>query len=213
MRRADGAVLLALLVPGALSAQGADRGPAVVEEINRVRADPAGYAEELRAYRRLFRGKVVALPGLPHGLQTKEGVSAVDEAIRVLERQPRLPPLAPAPLLARAAADHVGDHGATGKTGHAGGDGSTPGERVKRRGGDIYVAESVTYGPERVVDVVRQLIVDDGVPKRGHRKMLFDPRWRHAGASCGRHRIYRQMCVIEFGETATGDILPPRPRD
>lgn len=209
MAAAKFAVALAFLLSPIPAA--AQEGSALVAEINRARADPQRYAEELRAYRKLFRGKIVWLPGLPHGLNTSEGLRAVDEAIMFMQRQPPLPPLGAAPLLARAAGDHVRDQGATGQTGHAGGDGSNPGARVKRRGGDIYVAESITYGPERVTDVVRQLIIDDGVPRRGHRKMLFDPRWRHAGAACGRHPAYRRMCVIEYGDTATGAYPAPRP--
>jgi uncharacterized protein YkwD len=204
---------LAAALALALSAMpaAAQDGAALVTEINRARADPQRYAEELRTYRKLFRGKIVWLPGLPHGLNTSEGPRAVDEAIAFMARQPALPPLAAAPLLAHAAGDHVRDQGASGKTGHIGGDGTTPGARVKRRGGDIYVAESITYGPERVIDVVRQLIIDDGVPRRGHRKMLFDPRWRHAGAACGPHASYRRICVIEYGDTATGAYPTAKP--
>lgn len=73
--------------------------------------------------------------------------------------------------------------------------------------------KSIAYGPEYAEDMVRQLIIDDAVPTRGHRKMLFDTRWRHAGAACGDHRGYRRMCVIDFGETANGDIRPPVTRE
>ena len=77
--------------------------------------------------------------------------------------------------------------------------------RPRREGTTIY------YQLEN--DHVRQLIIDDAVPKRGHRKMLFDTRWQHAGAASGRHQAYRQMCAIEFGETANGDIRPPISRE
>jgi len=208
-----------MLMLGALAALPAsaqergEPGEAIVAEMNRVRVDPRGYARELRAYRMRFEGKVVTLPGRDQRLLTDEGVAAVDEAIRFLERQPPLPRLLPSEIFARAARDHIRDQGGKGATGHRGSDGSTPGVRVERRGGKIYVAESITYGPERADDVVRQLIIDDAVPARGHRKMMFDPRWRHAGAACGTHRTYRRMCVIEFGETANGDIRPSPPRE
>lgn len=216
MRRADSVAALLLGTIVALPASAQMRGDpshAIVSEINRARADPTGYADELRAYRMQFEGRIVTLPGRDQQLMTSEGVSAVDEAIRFLDRQAPLPPLLPSAIFRQAAADHVRDQGGRGATGHAGSDGLTPGMRVKRRGGHIYVAESITYGPERADDVVRQLIIDDAVPKRGHRKMLFDTRWRHAGAACGGHQAYRQMCAIEFGETANGDIRPPTPRE
>lgn len=216
MSRAD---LLAAPLLVALSALPAtaqprdDDGDAIVDEMNRVRDDPRGYARSLRAYRDGYDGRIVTLPGRDDRLMTQEGVAAVDEAIRFLERQAPLPPLLPGPILARAAADHARDQGSRGAMGHVGSGGSTPGIRVQRRGGHIYVGESITYGPDNAEDAVRQLIIDDGVPTRGHRKMLFDTRWRHAGAACGPHRGYRWMCVIDFGETANGDVRAPTPRE
>lgn len=73
-----------------------------------------------------------------------------------------------------AARDHVNDMGVVGKTGHTGTDGSTPGARMKRytelKG---LSGENIQYGvadPETVID---SLIIDDGVPDRGHRTNIF----------------------------------------
>jgi uncharacterized protein YkwD len=176
----------------------------ILAEINFARTRPRQYAERLRSYRALFRGRVVHYPGNPRGLLTREGTRAVDEAIAFLERQAPLAPLEPAALLARAARDHVVEQGPTGATGHLSGDGADPRDRVRRRGGGNYVAEAITYGPPTAVEVVRQFIVDDAVPGRGHRRTLFAAEMRFAGASCGAHRVYRVMCVVEFGRTATG---------
>ncbi len=177
---------------------------AVLAEINFARTRPRDYAERLRAYRKLFRGKIVYYPGNPDGLLTREGTRAVDEAIRFLERQPPLAPIAPSPLLARAARDHVAEQGPRGATGHVSADGANPVLRVQRRGGGSYVAEVITYGPPSAVEVVRQLIVDDDVPGRGHRKTLFAAEMRFAGVACGPHRGYRVMCVADLGRKADG---------
>ncbi len=59
-------------------------------------------------------------------------------------------------------------------------------------------AEAISYGYQSPQDVVRQLIVDDGVPGRGHRQVLFDASLRFAGVGCGPHRLYGAMCVIDF---------------
>jgi uncharacterized protein YkwD len=40
--------------------------------------------------------------------------------------------------------------------------------------------------------------VDDGVKDRGHRKSLLDPRFDEIGVSCGNHRVYGIMCVIDL---------------
>ena len=176
----------------------------VLVEINFARMQPGRYAEQLRGYRALFRGKVVRYPGNPAGLLTEEGTRAVDEAIAFLERQAPLPPLGAAPLLAQAARDHAVEQGPRGALGHLSKDGANPRDRVRRRGGGSYVAEAITYGPPTAPEVVRQFIVDDAVPGRGHRKTLFAAEMRFAGAGCGRHRTYRMMCVVDFGRTPTG---------
>jgi hypothetical protein len=61
----------------------------------------------------------------------------------------------------------------------------------------------ISFGPEQPPAVVIDLVVDDGVPDRGHRKILLDDRLRFAGAACGPHTIYRTMCVIDLADTLT----------
>jgi uncharacterized protein YkwD len=178
-------------------------GEAVVAEINRLRADPQGYAEELRAYRQQFRGRLVA-DGNPGGTLTREGVKAVDEAIRALARQPALPPLQTSRLLAAAAQDHADDQGPRGLVGHQSASGATPSQRVVARGGGPYISETISYGSTSARAVVRQLVVDDGVPDRGHRLALLSSDFRYAGAGCGPHAVYVAMCVVDFGRTIDG---------
>ena len=186
-------------------------GDSVIDEINFARADPQAYADELRAYRTFYDGNMVLLPDGETRMRTREGVSAVDEAIRFLEQQTPMPPLKRSALLSSAAGDHARDQGESGQVGHISRDGLNPGQRVRRRGGDIYMTESLTYGPETAIDVVTQLIIDDNVKNRGHRKMLFSPRWNYAGAICGPHIHYRRMCVIDLAERTDGTAKgPPR---
>ncbi|MDP5278657.1 CAP domain-containing protein [Sphingomonas sp. DG1-23] len=176
----------------------------IVAELNFARSQPRRYAERLRDYRRYFHGKIVRYPGKPEGLRTAEGIAAVDEAIAFLERQAPVAALAPAPLLAQAAGDHVADQGPRGATGHHSKNGDDPRDRVRRRGGGNYVAETITYGPPSAEEVVRQLIVDDDVPGRGHRRTVFAAEMRFVGVRCGPHKTYRVMCVAEFGRKADG---------
>jgi len=177
---------------------------AVLAELNRARADPAGYAGRLGEYRTYYRDRLVAVPGAPVLYETQEGVAPVDEAIAFLGRAATAATLAPAPVLAVAAGDHRAEQERDGAVGHAGADGSTPGQRVSRRGGGAYVGEVIAYGSDSAVDMVRQLIVDDGVPDRSHRALLFDPDLRFAGVSCGPHPIYRTACVIDLARTEDG---------
>ena len=197
--------MLSLLLPIALAAPAPPSlEQAILAEFNFARAEPRRYADTLRRYRGYFRGRLVYTPARPAGIRTAEGVKAVDEAIAFLERQPVTPPLAAAPLLARAAGVHVAEQGPRGETGHRSRDGADPRDRMQRLGGGNYVAETITYGPDTAAEVVRQLIVDDKVPSRGHRRTVFAAEMRFAGAKCGPHSVYGTMCVVEFGRTPTG---------
>jgi uncharacterized protein YkwD len=197
------AVLLALVLATGASAR-SDLAGDVIDEINRVRADPQRYAQELRDYRARIDGLIAYPDDAPDGVMTHEGTSAVDEAILFLENQRPLPPLGASRLLAAGAGDLVADEGPSGRIGHYTAAGMDPGARVRRHGGDIYVGEVIAYGPRDPRSVVRQLLVDDGVPGRGHRKLLFAPAYRYAGAACGMHVRFGSMCVVDLAGTADG---------
>jgi Cysteine-rich secretory protein family len=161
----------------------------VLEEINSARTHPAEFARLLRDYR----------DHPEDGRTTIEGPAALDEAIEFLERQAPLPPLKADARLARSAAGFARDQGPQGYTGHASADGATLSDRIHRQQvWSMSSAEAISYGYENPRDVVRQLIVDDGVSSRGHRKVLFDTLLRFAGVGCGPHRVYGAMCVIDF---------------
>ncbi|WP_343521226.1 CAP domain-containing protein [Sphingomonas sp.] len=197
-------LLLPVLLFAAPAAAGSTLEREIIAELNRARTDPRGYADRLAVYRRYFNGKVVRYPGNPDGLRTAEGVAAVDEAIRVLRRQPPVRTVRSATLLTRAARDHVEEQGPRGVTGHPSANGDRVRQRLVRRGGGDYVAEVITYGPPSAVEVVRQLIVDDNVPDRGHRRSVYAAQWAYAGAACGPHKRYKVMCVVTFARTPTG---------
>jgi uncharacterized protein YkwD len=171
---------------------------AVLAEINKARTDPAAYAATLREYRGYFEGNVVHLPGRDVGLRTREGVVAVDEAIAFLARQGPLPPLRSAPELAVAARAVTAAQVLAGGTGHVGMDGSDAKARIKKAKGSGFMAEVLAYGASDAAAVVRQLIVDDGVPTRPNRKILFDKRYFRGGVSCGSHPVARSVCVIDL---------------
>jgi uncharacterized protein YkwD len=169
----------------------------IVAELNAARTDPAAYARKARALRALYRGDRIERPGEVAEV-TREGTAAVDEAIAFLERQAPLPPLRDSPLLARAAADHAGGQAATGEVAHAGADGSSPADRMRRYGRWSATGEAIAYGRDRAGDVILQLIIDDSVPDRGHRRILFNPAYGLVGAACAPHPVWRRTCVLDF---------------
>jgi len=182
----------------------------VLVALNAARTDPAAYAAGLKRYRTYFHGKLVHYPGADAEMETDEGVAVVDEAIAFLGHRAPLAPVAAAPLLAASAADLVADQ-AQGGTGHESKDGSTPSDRARRQGGGDFIAEVIAYGPIDAADVVRQLIIDDGVADRGHRGILYSPELRFAGVACGPHPEYRTMCVIDLSATQDGRAPAGRP--
>jgi uncharacterized protein YkwD len=93
----------------------------------------------------------------------------------------------------------VKDQGPIGGLEHRGTDGSNPARRAERRGRWVTaMAESIAFGDNPARQVVIQLLVDDGVPDRGHRDNILDGRWGAEGAACGPHRDYRQICVMDY---------------
>jgi uncharacterized protein YkwD len=167
-------------------------------ETNLVRRDPAAYAEHLEAMLPRFDGMTMERDERPL-LRTEEGAVAVQEAASALRSRAPVPPLSWSKGLAGAAADHVKDQGPIGGLEHYGTDGSDPARRAERRGRWVSgMAENIAYGENPARDVVIQLLVDDGVPDRGHRNNLLDGNWGVEGIACGPHRDYRQICVMDY---------------
>ena len=170
----------------------------VLAEVNLARTDPAGYARPIERLLQYFDGNLLRIPGTV-ALRTTEGARAVREAVDALRAQSPLPALAASAGLARAARDHAEDLGPRGAFGHAGSDGSRMDARISRYGEwDGTAAENISYGSDSPRDVVIGLLVDDGVPSRGHRHNILNADVRVAGVGCGRHTEYRTMCVIDF---------------
>lgn len=169
---------------------------AVVAELNLARTQPKKYAEFIEQWTDYYDGKLRKLPDrVP--VRTKEGVKALREAVSFLNRQTPVHALEPRRGLAHGARDHVADMGPSGATGHKGYDESDVGERVNRYGRwQRKVAENIAYGSESPREVVMDLIIDDGVKSRGHRKNIFDPDFRVVGVAMGHHAIFGTMCVI-----------------
>ena len=169
-------------------------------ELNRLRLDPHTYIPALEEHKQGFTGnrKYISKNVI---LLTQEGVKPVDEAIEFLKKAPAVPALKLSVGMSRAARDHVLDMGPEGKIGHFGTDGSSPGERLQRYGKPVgWVAENIGFGDARGKNMVMILLVDDGVPDRGHRKKMLSGQYTQVGIACGPHKVYRHMCVIDFAE-------------
>lgn len=171
----------------------------MLSEINLARTAPHKYAGFLRDYRSRFQGKTYTIPGSAVRVITSEGVKPVDEAIRFLAAQKPLPALSWSDGLAGAAGELVTDHGRTGSIGHTDVRNRGIRDRIESYGKwSKRIAENIGYGVSDPRAMVVQLIVDDGVPDRGHLKNIFSDAFSTAGIACGSHPHYGGLCVIDF---------------
>ncbi|MBA4388725.1 MAG: CAP domain-containing protein [Verrucomicrobia bacterium] len=187
---------------GVKTAPGADKyillSSNVLEELNLSRTKPVEYARYVEAH----LGTFIDDNTYEHGGQkhrVNEGKKAVQEAIDFLKKVKPVSSLKDADGLAGAAQDHVEDIGPLGIVGHVGSDKSKPEDRMKRYGAwEKTCGENVAFGLKDARAFVIQLIVDDSVPDRGHRKNIFNPDFRLVGVAAGPHKEYGLMCAMDF---------------
>lgn len=213
-------VLLFLLMFGALDAQNGGKWgealntakdaeylssveQAVVFEMNKVRSNPKRYAlEVILPLKKRFSES--DNPYIFYNVDSvrilsKEGVAAIDECAKELMGLSPLGLLVPSKGLSSAAADHTTDQGKTGRMGHNGKDGSTPWKRMERYGSWLTTCgENIDYGNNDAQSIVVSLLVDDGVPSRGHRRSIVNGAFKVVGVAVGAHPKFRSMCTIDF---------------
>jgi uncharacterized protein YkwD len=170
----------------------------VILEMNKVRSDPAKYAElYIRPRLRYYNGSLYQAPG-QITIQTSEGKKAVEGCVNALSKMRSVEPLLPERSLFLAARDHAADQGKTGRTGHDGSDKSTPSSRTARYGKGGYIGENIAYGSGAGREIVVDLLIDDGVPSRGHRQNIMKRDYNQTGTATGPHPQYGSMCVINY---------------
>ena len=160
---------------------------------NLARTDPKSFIPKLEESLTHFEGKLIKRPELGVNLMTKEGPAAVKELITFLEAQEPMAELEWQQEMMPASRDHVLDTGPTGKTGCDGTDGSNPSDRqsryVKLEG---FSGENIDYGEKEPLDVIMALMIDDGVPGRGHRTNIFNKQFKKMSCFTGDHKVYKK---------------------
>lgn len=154
---------------------------AVLEELNLARTAPKEYAENYI--------KPIA---------SHFSAEYVNECIEEMSALEPLSPLAFAMGLWKVAKAHVDSQGPTGKVGHDRVDGQDVFTIMKEYGSYSSAGENISYGYNTAREIIIQLLVDDGVESRGHRKNILSKAYTSAGAATGEHAAYRYECVIDF---------------
>ena len=134
---------------------------------------------------------------------TAEGPTAIANAIASLERQDSLEPLIWDDGLYLAAQDHCLDAGKNNLTSWLGSDGSNPGTRIARYGrAGPSQGQNLAYGvANQGLDVVMQLIIDDGVASRTSRQVLFQPAYKLTSIATCAHQSRTMMASILYTDS------------
>lgn len=170
--------------------------------MNMARTNPHKYAEDVvRPLLSCFNGKIFHAPGDRTDIATKEGARPVRELLDYLLTMEPLPPLTPLPGLSHAARDHALDQSKSGGTGHDGSDGSNPSDRISRYGAALGLGECCAYGSGDGERAVLDLLIDDGVPDRGHRLAVMDSKFRKVGVAMAGHPRYAHVAIADMAET------------
>jgi uncharacterized protein YkwD len=173
---------------------------ALVEEINRIRSNPAAYADVLSEFRTMYRDQIVAIPG-HMAVRTHEGVAAVDDAIAVAQATPPMTNLARSPGLTQSARAYAFQLGHETNLGRGNDDSITLHGRLDAYGRvNGMFAENVgaVYRDARLM--LLELFVDDGIETRVHRYNMLGPMFRVVGVGCAPHAKYEVVCVMDFAE-------------
>jgi len=171
----------------------------VLTYLNLARTHPSKFAAKLVSdVVPKYSGKIYHSP-TAGDIMTNEGLKAVKQAIAVLRKTLPMPALTWSRGLNRATAVHAIDEGTKGLFSHTGSDGSSPWKRMARFGRFIgQAAENMGSGYDNGFEIVAQLIIDDGVLDRGHRKNILNPLLRAVGISVKPHKVYSWICVQDF---------------
>lgn len=97
--------------------------------------------------------------------------------------------LQPDRTLYEAAMCHARSSGIAGYVGH---------NRINTQCKKIYYGECCSYGAKDALNVVIQLLVDEGVPSLGHREICLSASYTTIGAASATHAQYRTNTVLDF---------------
>lgn len=121
-----------------------------------------------------------------------------------LYKTKNLPLLYPDRKLFEAAKYHAIDMGKTGKIGHESSDGTSFYNRLERITGTKYgVSENCSYGYDQAMDIVFQLLHDEGIESLGHRRSILSQWNKSVGVAIREHKTYDYNCVMDLSSMPT----------
>lgn len=155
------------------------------------------YSNLVRLNPQLFEKTILKDYIQQHKVKPTKYVKSLQKELR------KLPPmriLLPRKDLHESAKRHAKDMGRSGKVGHR----SSRGKSFKKRFKKLQekydlVGENCQYGYKNGIDIVIDLLIDQGVSDLGHRKNILNPEYQYMGTSILSHKKYRWNAVQNFG--------------
>lgn len=137
--------------------------------LNLVRMDPKGFVEKY-------------LSGIRNSKDSYE--SSLIKELLVLKP---LQPLKPNYKLFESALCHAEESGKSGYTGH-----------TRTKCAKYFMGECCQYGISDPLKIVIELLIDQGIPSLGHRKICLDVSFSELGVSMQPHKVYGVNTVLDF---------------
>lgn len=158
----------------------------VILELNKARNNPKAYAA------------LYILP-LKDTFKGKEGTVALVECLSEMSKLDSLDALSFARGLYDCAKAHAVESAEAGAFSHTRVNGTETFDAFKKYGSYSSAGENIAAGQKTPRDVVVDLLIDDGVAGRGHRKNILSANFDAVGAGYSdKHKIYRTMWVFDF---------------
>ncbi|MFW6326875.1 MAG: CAP domain-containing protein [Bacteroidota bacterium] len=169
----------------------------LVLAMNLIRYDPAKYAELYVLQRfEYYSGNLFHFPGKTP-TRTSEGVKAAEELYAELKNAESMPVFYPSEGMSKGSEDHALYMKRTGITSHKGQGGMS--KRVSKYGEwKGALAENLQWGTSNAHEAIISLMIDDGIPGRGHRVNAMNPTYTKVGVAIAPHPEYRISYVINF---------------
>lgn len=150
-----------------------EREQQMIAEINLMRSDPAGYIQYVKEFHKIQMARI-------NDRDKRAEKAATDELIAELKKQKPLSILKPNADLQKAVDKHAAYSKKIRSVDHEGEGGSDAFDRVRAENSAFTsVAENIVGGPYPVREALIILLIDRGVPDRGHRLTLLDDVWQY----------------------------------
>ena len=175
----------------------------VIYETNRIRTNPKAYIPILEKYLENFDDNILTRPDKNECIETQEGPKAYKEAIEFLKNQKPINEIEFDEEASKVAEEYAKKLSNSGED-DQGEDETHIEERVEKYlDYDFAISECIDFGGSTGIEVIVNLLVDDGVKLRTHRENLFSNKFQYYGVAVASHPEYDYCTVIDY----FGDIL------